>query len=106
MDQSPTRIPLTSPLQDRPALTGAACCLVSALAYTAADICLRQLSRLGSDPVWTVCNKELVTVLIVGPWLLNGEPYGIGQWIVLLGFALQLWAAVKQSRLLSRRGDA
>jgi len=64
------RIPLTSPLQERPALTGAACCLVSALAYTAADICLRQLSRLGSDPVWTVCNKELVTVLIVGPWLL------------------------------------
>ena len=70
MDQSPTRIPLTSPRQERPALTGAACCLVSALAYTAANICLRQLSRLGSDPVWTVCNKELVTVLIVGPWLL------------------------------------
>jgi DME family drug/metabolite transporter len=51
-------------------VAGAACCVVSALGYAAAQICLRYLSGLGADPMWVICNKELVTVVAVGPWLL------------------------------------
>lgn len=31
---------------------------------------MRQLHELQCDPMWAVFNKELVTVLVVGPWLL------------------------------------
>lgn len=44
--------------------------MVSAIAYTAASICMRRLAELQCDPTWAVCNKELVTVIAVGPWLL------------------------------------
>ena len=49
---------------------GTACCVVSALCYTAANICLRKLAALGADEMWVTCIKEVVTVSVIGPWLL------------------------------------
>jgi drug/metabolite transporter (DMT)-like permease len=69
-----------------PALLGTACCLLSALCYTAANICLRQLAGQQIEPAWTICIKEVVSVSIVGPWLLwrwvRGERFRI-PWSVL-----------------------
>jgi drug/metabolite transporter (DMT)-like permease len=81
-----------------PAAVGAACCVVSALGYSLANICLRQLAGSGCDPLWVVCNKEGVSVLIVGPWLLaqavrglptlpRGKTLGM---LILVGLATQL----------------
>ncbi|MBN2580141.1 MAG: DMT family transporter [Pirellulales bacterium] len=53
-----------------PARWGMICCALSAVNYTAANVCLRKLTALDCDPTWVVCNKELVTVLVIGPWLL------------------------------------
>jgi drug/metabolite transporter, DME family len=53
----------------RLAIGGAACCLVSALGYTAVDICMRRLTKLQCNPSWAVFNKELVTSILVLPWL-------------------------------------
>jgi drug/metabolite transporter, DME family len=90
--------PRTGPLGLSPALAGAACCVVSALGYTAANICLRRLDVLHCDPAWAICNKELVSVLVVGPWLAVqalrglptlpwGRPLAI---LVAVGLATQL----------------
>jgi len=49
---------------------GTGCCLFSALCYTAANICLRQLAAIEIDPAWVICVKETVAVTVVGPWLL------------------------------------
>ncbi len=49
---------------------GTACCLLSALCYTAANICLRQLAELEVLSAWVICIKETVAVAVVGPWLL------------------------------------
>jgi len=54
----------------RPVVAGTACCVVSALGYTSANICMRRLVELDCDPVWAICNKEVVAVLLVGPYLL------------------------------------
>jgi drug/metabolite transporter, DME family len=81
-----------------PVAAGTACCVVSALGYTAAYICLRQLAALGSDPTWSICVKEAVAVSVVGPWLLIawlrgaptvswGRPLAM---LVLAGLATQL----------------
>ena len=40
------------------------------LGYSTANACMRQLSEMHSVSTWAVCNKELVTVVAVGPWLL------------------------------------
>lgn len=53
-----------------PAVAGTACCVASALGYTAANICMRQLAELGASEFWAICIKEFVTVAVVGPWLL------------------------------------
>ena len=53
-----------------PAVAGTACCIVSALGYTGANICLRQLAGDEVSRVVTICVKELVAVGVVGPWLL------------------------------------
>jgi drug/metabolite transporter (DMT)-like permease len=45
-------------------------CLLAALGYTAANICLRQLAEIKIDPAWVICIKETVAVALVGPWLL------------------------------------
>jgi drug/metabolite transporter (DMT)-like permease len=52
---------------DRPAAAGAACCLIAVLGYSVANACMRGLSD--CEPTWAICNKEVVTVLAVGPWL-------------------------------------
>ncbi len=52
-----------------PVVVGTACCIVSALGYTATNICLRRLAT-EADKMWTVCIKEVVTVAVIGPWLL------------------------------------
>jgi len=53
----------------RTVVAGTACCAVSAVGYTGANACMRRLDELGADPMWAVCNKELVTVAVVGPWI-------------------------------------
>ena len=51
---------------------------MSALAYTAVNVCMRQLTTLACDPIWAVFNRELGTTLLVTPWLLwrvlHGRP--------------------------------
>ena len=55
----------------KPAVLGTLCCIVSALCYTAANICLRKLAALEADEMLAVGVKELVTVVVVGPYLLS-----------------------------------
>jgi drug/metabolite transporter, DME family len=57
-------------------VSGTAYCLVSALAYTAVYVVMRQLTTLSCDPVWAVFNRELVTAIIVGSWLLWQAMHG------------------------------
>jgi len=52
-----------------PVIVGTACCIVSALCYTAANTCLTKLAVLKADAMWVTCMKEVVTVAVVGPWL-------------------------------------
>jgi len=90
----------TGPLGLSPVVAGTACCVVSALGYAAAQICLRYLSKLGADPMWVICNKELVTVIVVGPWLLYRGSRGLTvlppgrllATLILVGLAVQLGA--------------
>jgi len=76
-------------LGNRTAIGGAAFCLLSALGYTASNICMRQLTAFECDPFWAVCNRELVTTAVVGAWLLwraiHGRPtLPAGRELVLL----------------------
>ncbi len=59
------RAPLSA---DSAALWGAIYGTISAVGYTATNICLRSVTD--CDPVWVTCVKTLPTVLIVGPWLI------------------------------------
>jgi DME family drug/metabolite transporter len=52
-----------------PVVAGTAYCILSALCYTAANTCLRKLADEADKP-WTICIKEAVTVVVIGPWLL------------------------------------
>ena len=58
------------PLHLPPAAAGTLCCLVSLLGYSMANVCMRRLSGLNCVSSWAVCNKELIAVVVVGPWLL------------------------------------
>ncbi len=76
----------------KPAWLGTACCLLSALGYSAANVCLRQSAALQIDPAWVICIKETVAVLAVGPWLLyrvaQGHRFPItGKGLLILIFA-------------------
>jgi drug/metabolite transporter (DMT)-like permease len=83
-----------------PATAGIACCVVSTLGYSAANIIMGWLSKpeMHCDPAWATCNKEMVTVLVVGPWLVAQALRGLptlpkGRPLVLLvlaGLATQL----------------
>ena len=83
-----------------PVVAGTACCAVSALGYTGANICMRQLAALHADETWVICNKELVTVVLVGPWLLYRAfcrlpilpPKRLLAILVLVGLTVQLGA--------------
>lgn len=66
----PSKIPSSGRTQGRsPLVFGVACCIVSALAYTAVNICLRFMST-QFDQVWVVFMKEFMTAVILAPWLL------------------------------------
>ncbi len=53
-----------------PVIVGTAYCALAAVGYTAANICLRILA--GDAPlVWITCVKELVTVVVMGPWVVS-----------------------------------
>ncbi len=54
----------------RPVVAGTACCAISALGYAVTHICMKRVNALGVDSMWAVTNKELVTVVVLGPWLL------------------------------------
>jgi len=81
-----------------PTVAGTLCCATAALSYTMASICMRQLSALRCDEMWAICNKELVTVLAAGPWLLVAACRGrrvLPSWrtvaaLLLVGLAVQL----------------
>jgi drug/metabolite transporter, DME family len=81
-----------------PALAGMCCCVVAAIGYTVSNVCMRQLSALHCDPTWATFNRELVTVLVVGPWLLaealRGRrilpPWPICCTLILVGLAVEL----------------
>lgn len=84
----------------RAALLGSALCLFAAFGYASVNMILRHLVTPGSevDRIWTLCVKESVTVLIIGPWLLLALGRGrirlpskraIGA-LVLVGLAVQL----------------
>lgn len=68
---APASVVSVGPLGLSPLVAGTACCAVSALGYAAAQICLRYLSWVQADPMWVIFNKELVTVIVVGLWLLR-----------------------------------
>jgi drug/metabolite transporter (DMT)-like permease len=56
---------------------GTGCCLVAALGYTAVDIGVRSLSERQSL-IWILFVKELVAVVLVGPWLMWQASRGAG----------------------------
>lgn len=60
----------TDLISKRSPLLGSGCCLLSALCYTGANICLRQVAELGVAPAWAICIKEIVAVTALGPLLL------------------------------------
>jgi drug/metabolite transporter, DME family len=66
---SPSPLTLPTVPEKRFALSGTACCLVSALAYTTTSICMRQLTNLKCDPSWAILCRESVTSAVVAPWL-------------------------------------
>ncbi len=61
--------PPRRPLGLSPVALGTACCILSALGYTAANVCLRRLTQLATDEMWATAVKEVVTVATIGPWL-------------------------------------
>jgi drug/metabolite transporter, DME family len=86
---------------------GAYFCLASAVAYTLSNICMRQLTTMGCDPIWAVFNRETVAVVLVGPWLMYkmlrrrsvippwrtlGAVLAVGLLIEVLGNVLVQWA--------------
>jgi drug/metabolite transporter (DMT)-like permease len=73
-----------------PIVVGTSCCLVAALGYTAVDIGVRSLSERQSL-IWILFIKEMVAVVLVGPWLLWQASRGAGLTLgrqTLLGLAV------------------
>jgi drug/metabolite transporter (DMT)-like permease len=58
------------PLRLSSSAAGALCCLAAVLGYSVANACMCQLSKWSCLSTWAVCNKELITVAVVGPCLL------------------------------------
>ena len=65
----PTPVALAMMTRKRFALSGAACCITSALAYTASAVCMRRLADLHCDAFWAILSREAVTSILVLPWL-------------------------------------
>jgi drug/metabolite transporter (DMT)-like permease len=53
-----------------PVVLSTAYCALAAIGYTAANVCLRILAG-DAHLVWVSCVKELVTVVVVGPWVIS-----------------------------------
>lgn len=87
------------PLGFDPVIIGTAYCVISAIGYTATNICLRALADHASQ-VQVICVKEFVTVAVVGPWMLYRGCRGLPTWpklpslvpLALVGLATQLVA--------------
>lgn len=87
------------PLGLDPVVVGTAYCVLSAIGYTATNICLRVLAGHASQ-VQVICVKEFVTVAVVGPWIVYQGCRGLHAWpkpsslvpLVLVGLATQLVA--------------
>ncbi|MFV1967562.1 MAG: DMT family transporter [Pirellulaceae bacterium] len=63
----------------RPAILGTFCGAVSAVAYTAANICLREAADT-CDPVWVSFVKAVPTAVVAGVWLQMGMIRGKRIW--------------------------
>jgi drug/metabolite transporter (DMT)-like permease len=48
---------------------GTGFCASAAIFYAITNLCLRQLA-VDADPIWSICVKESVATVIVGPWLI------------------------------------
>jgi drug/metabolite transporter (DMT)-like permease len=68
MMNSPVTLPRRPPRLSV-AAAGAMYCLVAVLGYSAANACMTKLSKESCVSTWAICNKELITVLVVGPFL-------------------------------------
>ncbi len=55
--------------QNQPQWIGNFLCSLAAVFYTASNICLRRLAGADVDPLLVIFVKELVTVVVIGPWL-------------------------------------
>jgi drug/metabolite transporter, DME family len=63
--------PLPATDENRSAvLGGTVFCVISALAYAASNVCMRQLTVMRCDSFWAVTNRELTTAVIAGACLL------------------------------------
>ena len=96
-DRRPARLLGSGFLGLSPVAGGTVCCAVSALCYTASNICMRELSKTVA-PSWVGFNKELVTVVVIGPWLaylaFRGRPVFPSRRalvsLIVIGFGVQL----------------
>lgn len=61
----------TDPASMAPAAWGSVLCFLSAIGYTATNMCLRRLAALETDPMWATAMKEMVSVAVLGPWFLT-----------------------------------
>ena len=66
--------------------------LISAVGYTAANVCLRSVTHI--DPIWVSCIKSMPTVLLAGPWVAwrrwNGHTLFPSRRLLLLVIAIAL----------------
>ncbi len=83
-------------LASAPKVTGAICGVLSAVGYTAANVCLRSVT--GCDPIWVSTIKAVPSVLLVGPWIIVLlmqrvrliSTWRLSIWLVLAGLFGQL----------------
>ncbi|MFW6169191.1 MAG: EamA family transporter [Planctomycetota bacterium] len=57
---------------------GTLCCLLSAVGYTCANICRRQLAGMEADTAWVIWLQETTAVVLLGPWFLWRISHGHG----------------------------
>jgi drug/metabolite transporter (DMT)-like permease len=67
--EHPTNNPSLQAHHSQIAWYGTLCALVSAVGYTAANVCLR--AAINCDPIWVSCVKSVPTVVFVGLWLIG-----------------------------------
>ncbi len=70
--RSPATPPGLLPFWRSPTVLGTILGVVSAIGYTATNICLRAVVH--CDPIWVSCVKATPTAFVLAPWLLVGPP--------------------------------